>query len=234
MLLSKIVKGNYIRKSNIRNLFIQTANTPNPHSLKFLPGKRVLPEDYTTGVDFTPNAPDLNRSKLAKELFKIDGVLRVFFGNDFVSITKLDVDHWDGIKPQVFSAIMEHYASGEAAVLDDMPITDTTILEDDDEVVAMIKELLESRIRPAVQEDGGDIFYKGFEDGIVKLQLGGACAGCPSSMVTLKNGVQNMLMHYVPEVKGILEVTEDALEDLNKKEMLSFEEKLKQAGIPTE
>ena len=138
----------------------------------------------------------------------------------------------------MFSAIMDHYASGKPALTSTPEITDTTILDDDDEVVAMIKELLESRIRPAVQEDGGDIRYIGFaqESGIVTVQLAGSCVGCPSSSVTLKNGVENMLMHYIPEVTGVESLEEEGEEEQEvseeEKKAKSYEERLKAAGIP--
>ncbi|CCI41534.1 unnamed protein product [Albugo candida] len=214
-----------------RNMFVQTEPTPNPNSLKFLPGKAVLDDRFTTGVDFVPGAPEIRQSPLAKKLFQIDGINRVFFGKDFISITKGDDMHWDALRAEIFATIIDFYGSGEATMSDEPIITDTTILPEDDEVVAMIKELLEQRIRPSVQDDGGDIFYKGFdfEKGIVKLQLAGACAGCPSSSVTLKSGVENMLKHYIPEVLGIEEVNDAELEEVNKKEFQTFEEKLRAA-----
>ncbi|CAK4108614.1 unnamed protein product [Aphanomyces euteiches] len=217
----------------VRTMFIQTETTPNPQSLKFLPGRLVLDERFTTGVDFTPKGPELRRSLLAKDLFAISGVVRVFFGKDFISITKHDDEDWDVLRGQIFGTIMDYYASGKPIMTDEEVITDTTILDDDDEVVAMIKELLETRIRPAVQDDGGDIYYRGFDEttGIVKLQLAGSCAGCPSSSITLKNGVENMLMHYIPEVRGIQEVEDEELKDINNKEFQTLEEKLRKAGI---
>ncbi|KAJ0397728.1 hypothetical protein P43SY_007196 [Pythium insidiosum] len=219
-----------------RTMFIQTEATPNPHSIKFLPGREVLDERFTTGVDFTPGSEEVRRSTLAKKLFQIDGVTRVFFGKDFVSVTKNEDEDWDALRSEIFATIMDFYATGEQVMSDEPIVTDTTILPDDDEVVAMIKELLETRIRPSVQEDGGDIFYKGFDEasGIVKLQLAGSCAGCPSSSVTLKNGVENMLKHYIPEVRGIEEVQDDELNALNENEFKSFEDKLRAAGVLSE
>ncbi|GLD98099.1 hypothetical protein PINS_up006796 [Pythium insidiosum] len=217
-------------------MFIQTEPTPNPHSIKFLPGREVLDERFTTGVDFTPGSEEVRRSTLAKKLFQIDGVTRVFFGKDFVSVTKNEDEDWDALRSEIFATIMDFYATGEQIMSDEPIVTDTTILPDDDEVVAMIKELLETRIRPSVQEDGGDIFYKGFDEdsGIVKLQLAGSCAGCPSSSVTLKNGVENMLKHYIPEVRGIEEVQDDELNAINENEFKSFEDKLRAAGVLSE
>ncbi|KAM0913204.1 hypothetical protein ACQ4PT_012314 [Festuca glaucescens] len=213
-----------------RTMFIQTQSTPNPQSLMFHPGKPVM----EVGSSDFPNARTAMTSPLAKALFAIEGVTRVFFGSDFVTVTKSDETSWDYLKPEVFAAIMDFYSSGQPLFLDanTAAAKDTAIHEDDSEIVAMIKELLETRIRPAVQDDGGDIEYRGFdplvppslsaaygssyfkkfdysvslrcypfrETGIVKLQMQGACSGCPSSAVTLKSGIENMLMHYVPEV----------------------------------
>ncbi|KAG8380627.1 hypothetical protein BUALT_Bualt06G0035300 [Buddleja alternifolia] len=186
-----------------RSMFIQTQSTPNPASLMFYPGNPVM---ETGSTDF-PNARSAMTSPLAKTLFGIDGINRVFFGSDFVTVTKSEDSSWDILKPQIFAAIMDFYSSGQPLILDSTTASsmDTAIQEDDSETVAMIKELLETRIRPTVQDDGGDIEYVGFdpETGIVKLRMQGACSGCPSSSVTLKSGIENMLMHYVPEVKGV-------------------------------
>ncbi|KAK9740402.1 hypothetical protein RND81_03G032500 [Saponaria officinalis] len=184
-------------------MFIQTQPTPNPASLMFHLGKSVM---EAGSADF-PNARNAMNSPLARSLFSINGVTRVFFGSDFVTVTKTDEISWDILKPEIFAAIMDFYTSGQPLFLDESTAAsnDTAIYEDDSETVAMIKELLETRIRPAVQDDGGDIVYRGFdpESGMVKLQMQGACSGCPSSSVTLKSGIENMLMHYVPEVKGV-------------------------------
>ncbi|GMH10226.1 hypothetical protein Nepgr_012067 [Nepenthes gracilis] len=186
-----------------RTMFIQTQPTPNPSSLMFYPAKPVM---EVGSADF-PNARVAMNSPLAKALFGIDGITRVFFGSDFITVTKSEHTSWDYLKPEIFAAIMDFYTSGQPLFLDANTAAskDTTIHEDDSEVVAMIKELLETRIRPAVQDDGGDIEYCGFdpETGIVKLRMQGACSGCPSSSVTLKSGIENMMMHYVPEVKGV-------------------------------
>ncbi|KAH7685661.1 NifU-like domain-containing proteins protein [Dioscorea alata] len=183
-----------------RSMFIQTQSTPNPLSLMFYPGKPVM---EVGSADF-PNARVAMNSHLAKSLFSIDGITRVFFGSDFVTVTKSEEATWDFLKPEIFAAIMDFYSSGKPLFLDSNVAAsmDTAIKEDDSEIVAMIKELLETRIRPAVQDDGGDIEYRGFDEetGIVKLRMQGACSGCPSSSVTLKSGIENMLMHYVPEV----------------------------------
>ncbi|XP_076957322.1 nifU-like protein 4, mitochondrial [Bidens hawaiensis] len=186
-----------------RTMFIQTQSTPNPLSLMFYPGKPVM---EIGSADF-PNARTAMNSPLAKALYGIDGITRVFFGSDFVTVTKSEDASWDFLKPEIFAAIMDFYSSGQPLFLDAATSAsmDTAIHEDDSETVAMIKELLETRIRPAVQDDGGDIEYIGFdpESGVVKLKMQGACSGCPSSSVTLKSGIENMLMHYVPEVKAV-------------------------------
>ncbi|KAG0497283.1 hypothetical protein HPP92_001974 [Vanilla planifolia] len=186
-----------------RSMFIQTQSTPNPSSLMFYPGKQVM---EVGSADF-PNARAAMSSPLAKSIFAIDGITRVFFGSDFVTVTKSDEASWDFLKPEIFAAIMDFYSSGGTLFLDSNTAAskDTAIHEDDSEIVAMIKELLETRIRPAVQDDGGDIEYRGYDEetGTVKLRMQGACSGCPSSSVTLKSGIENMLMHYVPEVKRV-------------------------------
>ncbi|KAL9419272.1 hypothetical protein AB3S75_037099 [Citrus x aurantiifolia] len=186
-----------------RTMFIQTQPTPNPSSLMFYPGKPVM---EVGSADF-PNARAAMNSPLAKSLYGVDGITRVFFGSDFITVTKSEDTSWDLLKPEIFAAIMDFYSSGQPLFLDSETAAakDTAINEDDSETVAMIKELLETRIRPAVQDDGGDIEYRGFdpETGTVKLRMQGACSGCPSSSVTLKSGIENMLMHYVPEVKSV-------------------------------
>jgi len=190
-------------------MFIQTQSTPNPSSLMFYPGKSVM---EVGSADF-PNARSAMNSPLAKALYAVDGITRVFFGSDFITVTKSDDVSWDILKPEIFAAIMDFYSSGKPLFLDSNTVAsmDTAIHEDDSETVAMIKELLETRIRPAVQDDGGDIEYRGFDldTGIVKLRMQGACSGCPSSSVTLKSGIENMLMHYVPEVKSVEQELDD-------------------------
>ncbi|XP_046672811.1 NFU1 iron-sulfur cluster scaffold homolog, mitochondrial-like isoform X1 [Homalodisca vitripennis] len=209
-----------------RNMFIQTQDTPNPNSLKFLPGVKVLDPGQT--IDF-PNGTEAFCSPLAKLLFRIEGVKSVFFGPDFITITKLDEDvDWKLMKPEIFATIMDFFASGLPILTDAQPSSDTQINEDDDETVQMIKELLDTRIRPTVQEDGGDIVFMGFEDGIVKLKMQGSCTSCPSSVVTLKNGVQNMLQFYVPEVIAVEQV-EDKAQKLEKSAFEKMEEKFKSA-----
>jgi NFU1 iron-sulfur cluster scaffold homolog, mitochondrial len=212
MLRSSLRSTGFVRRG-CRSIFIDTQSTPNPHSMKFLPGKDVLEEGMGTGVYFQRNdRKDWKRSPLAKELFKLDEIKGVFFGRDFITITKNTNGVWNVMKPQVFSAILDFYSTN-LPVLQEFSedhISDTTILDTDDEVVATIKELMETRIRPAVQDDGGDIFLEGFDPdtGIVTVRLAGSCVGCPSSTATLRGGVENMLKHYVPEVTGIEDATD--------------------------
>ena len=183
-------------------MFIQTESTPNPATLKFLPGRDVMGEGAV--ADF-PSVETAARSPLAKALFAIPDVSRVFFGSDFISVTKRDGD-WKHLKPAILGAVMEHFTRGlpliEGAAEE---TTEESFSEDDAEVVEQIKELIETRVRPAVAADGGDIIFKGFdgESGVVSLHLQGSCAGCPSSTITLKNGIENMLRHYVPEVTAV-------------------------------
>lgn len=185
-------------------MFIQTEATPNPATLKFLPGVDVLPN----GTLEMRSEDEARRSPLAQALFSIDGVTGVFLGHDFVSVTK-SAGEWQHLKPAILGAIMEHFTSGRAVVAAAGEATDT---EDeffdpaDEETVATIKELLETRIRPAVAGDGGDITFRGFRDGTVYLSMRGACAGCPSSTATLKHGIQNLLCHYLPDVQAVEQV----------------------------
>lgn len=207
-----------------RTMFIQTHDTPNPNSLKFLPGVDVLGSGT---MDF-PTSRSAHGSPLARNLFRIDGVQRVFFGPDFITVTKMDDDavEWPVLKAEIYAVIMDFFASGLPILTEEKPPADTEILEEDDETVALIKELLDTRIRPTVQEDGGDIVYMGFEDGIVKLKMQGACTSCPSSIVTLKNGVQNMMQFYIPEVLGVEQI-EDEADQLQKDEFEKVEDSLK-------
>ncbi|KAK0083897.1 hypothetical protein PV325_007984 [Microctonus aethiopoides] len=206
-----------------RQMFIQTQDTPNPNSLKFLPGSAVLDAGQTK--DF-PTPADSYCSPLAKMLFRVDGVKSVFFGPDFITVTKVDEDvDWSLLKPEIFAVIMDFFSTGLPILSEAQPSSDTQINEDDDEIVQMIKELLDTRIRPTVQEDGGDLVFMGFENGIVKLKMQGSCTSCPSSVVTLKNGVQNMMQFYIPEVLGVEQV-EDASDKESKKEFDKLEQQL--------
>jgi Fe-S cluster biogenesis protein NfuA len=183
-------------------MFIQTESTPNPATLKFLPGREVMGEGAV--ADF-PSADTAGRSPLARALFTIPDVSRVFFGADFISVTKGEGD-WKHLKPAVLGAIMEHFTRGEALIEGAAEESEAERYgEADAEVVEQIKELIETRVRPAVAQDGGDIIFRGFDGGtgIVSLHLQGSCAGCPSSTMTLRNGIENMLRHYVPEVTAV-------------------------------
>ena len=183
-------------------MFIQTEPTPNPAALKFLPGKTVL----ESGVADFVSRDDAVRSPLARLLFEIDGVMGVFLGHDFITVTKTEDKDWQVLNPLILGAIMDHYTSGAPAIdsEEDASERDQGQSDDiDDEIVLQIKELIETRVRPAVAQDGGDIVYRGFKEGTVYLQLHGACAGCPSSTATLKMGIENMLRHYVPEVSQV-------------------------------
>lgn len=194
-------------------MFIQTESTPNDNSVKFIPGTPVM--GAKGSMEFI-NAREAMASPLAKKLFLIDGVESVFFGPDFVAVNKTDTVSWPQLKPDIFATLMDFFSSGQE-ILDDghsSQASDTRIEPGDSETVQMIKELLETRIRPSIQEDGGDIEYMGFADGIVKLKLRGACRTCDSSSVTLKHGIQNMLMHYIPEVQGVEQIQDD-LEQLS-------------------
>ncbi|XP_053660839.1 NFU1 iron-sulfur cluster scaffold homolog, mitochondrial-like [Anopheles marshallii] len=212
-----------------RGMFIQTQDTPNPDSLKFLPGVSVLEKGQT--MDF-PAVSSARCSPLAKLLFRVEGVQSVFFGSEFVTITKQEDAEWRTIKPEVFAVIMDFFASGLPVVTDATPNLDTQCNENDDETVRMIKELLDSRIRPTVQEDGGDIIFVGFEDGTVKLKLQGSCSSCSSSIVTLKNGVQNMLQFYIPEVVAVEQVT-DEVDKMAEEEFSRLEQQIRQKEEPT-
>ncbi|HBD92201.1 MAG: iron transporter [Rhodobacteraceae bacterium GWE1_64_9] len=183
-------------------MFIQTESTPNPATLKFLPGQTVLEigtADFQT-VESTEKSP------LAARIFAVSGVQGVFFGNDFVTVTKSDATQWDHIKPAILGAIMEHYQSGAPVMQGEAAAggghANNHAAEDED-IVRQIKELLDTRVRPAVAQDGGDITFHGFDRGVVYLHMQGACAGCPSSTLTLKMGIENLLRHYIPEVTEV-------------------------------
>ena len=183
-------------------MFIQTEATPNPATLKFIPGRVVL--DGGT-LEF-PNRDAAARSPLAGRLFAVPGVTGVFYGSDFITVTKSEGD-WQHLKPSILGAIMEHYMSGAPLLADGSATNDEAQDEDaeffdpaDSETVDMIKDLIETRVRPAVANDGGDITFRGFKEGIVYLNMKGSCAGCPSSTATLQHGIQNLLRHFVPDV----------------------------------
>ena len=183
-------------------MFIQTEATPNPATLKFLPGRTVM-ADGTLDIRDSRAA---ERSPLARRLFAVPGVTGVFFGSDFVSVTK-DEGEWQHLKPAILGAIMEHYLSGDPVLegeADALGADEDEFFDDKDRAtVDTIKELLETRVRPAVAGDGGDITFRGFKDGIVYLAMKGSCSGCPSSTATLKHGIQNLLRHFLPDVREV-------------------------------
>jgi Fe-S cluster biogenesis protein NfuA len=184
-------------------MFIQTETTPNPATLKFLPGRAVLPE----GTLDVRDKAGAERSPLAARLFDIPGVSGVLLGADFIAVTKNDGE-WQQLKPAVLGAIMEHFLSGMPVLRTEPTATGGAefFAPEDAETVATIKELIETRVRPAVAQDGGDITFQGFREGVVYLNMRGSCAGCPSSTATLKHGIQNLLRHFVPEVREIQEI----------------------------
>ena len=183
-------------------MFIQTEETPNPSTLKFLPGREVLPNG---SMDFR-SEQDAKNSPLAEALFNVDGVVGVFLSDDFITITKRDDKDWHLMKPGLLGVIMEHFTANRPVIIsdDENSKSGSSVKDEDDDVVLQIKELLYTRVRPAVAQDGGDIVFEDFTDGTVTVQMRGACAGCPSSTATLKMGIENMLKHYIPEVKEVV------------------------------
>lgn len=182
-------------------MFIQTEATPNPATLKFIPGVPVM---ASGSVDFRAHGEAAGRSPLAEALFAIEGVTGVFLGGDFISVTKADLIDWPVLKPAVLGAVMEHFTRGLPVMAEELDGDDPDAGPDmSDPVVQQINELLDTRVRPAVAGDGGDIVFRAFEDGVVYLSMQGACAGCPSSTATLKMGIENMLRHFVPEVQEV-------------------------------
>jgi len=181
-------------------MFIQTESTPNPATLKFLPGQAVLP----SGTADFPSEDAAQASPLAQRIFAAGGVAGVFLGPDFVTVTKADDVDWAHIKPAILGAVMEHYQSGQPAIEGEAgSVSHAEHDGPDGAIVGQIKELLDTRVRPAVAQDGGDITFHGFERGVVYLHMQGACAGCPSSTMTLKMGIENLLRHYIPEVTEV-------------------------------
>ncbi|HEY1145336.1 MAG TPA: NifU family protein [Allosphingosinicella sp.] len=187
-------------------MLIQTEATPNPATLKFLPGETVL----TSGTRDFATPEEAEASPLASAIFSTGDVVGVFFGSDFISVTAAPSVDWSGLKPQVLGVLLDHFASGaplfnqaSAAGIHVAPAGEIGDEGEDEDVVAQIKELIETRVRPAVAQDGGDIVYRGFQKGTVFVALHGACSGCPSSIMTLKNGIETLLKHYVPEVDAV-------------------------------
>jgi len=185
-------------------MFIQTEQTPNPSTLKFLPGRDVLGEG---AADFTDPQQARGVSPLAARLFDVDGVAGVYLGGDFISVSKTEMEDWYTLKTLVLGAIMEHFLSGEPVLAEGAELPGGVEIDESDATVKQIKELIDNRVRPAVAQDGGDIVFHGFDRGIVYLHMQGACAGCPSSTITLKNGIENLLKYYVPEVVEVRAVS---------------------------
>lgn len=177
-------------------MFIQTEQTPNPETIKFIPGETVM----VSGTAQFDAIHDCGESPLAKRLFAIDGVKSVFLGPDFISVTKSQDKSWPDLKTFILAAVMEHFSLGLPVVNAQIHVRPAKISDIDQEIVKQIEELLETRVRPAVQQDGGDIEFDSYEDGIVYLRMRGACSGCPSSSMTLKAGIENMLRHFIPEI----------------------------------
>lgn len=180
-------------------MFIQTEQTPNPASLKFLPGREVM----TVGTANFPSAESAARSPLAQRLFEVEGVTGVFLGTDFVTVSKADTIDWYVLKPSILGVIMEHFTAGRPVILAETAEGSETQSAEDSEIEAQIRELIDTRVRPAVAQDGGDIIFQGYEHGVVYLHMQGSCSGCPSSTMTLKAGIENMLRHYIPEVTEV-------------------------------
>ena len=181
-------------------MFIQTEPTPNPATLKFLPGRPVL----ESGVaEFKDNDAAVGGSPLAERIFTVEGVTGVYLAGDFISVTKTDSVDWYMLKPAILGAIMEHFMTGDPVLAPGTEALPPEALDDADPTIRQIKELIESRVRPAVARDGGDIVFHGFDQGIVYLQMRGACSGCPSSALTLKSGIENLLKYYVPDVTEV-------------------------------
>jgi Fe-S cluster biogenesis protein NfuA len=188
-------------------MFIQTEETPNPQSLKFIPDGIIIVEKGSLEIKNKVDAKE--KSPLALELFAIEGVHSIFLGHDFITVTKLPEIDWKHIKTEIMACIVDFFVAGKQAVKDSAKADDSSVNEDDNEIVKQIKELLEVKVRPAVAMDGGDVIYRGFEDGVVKLELKGSCSGCPSSTITLKHGIENMFKHYIPEVESVEQVFEE-------------------------
>eukprot|EP01006_Ploeotia_vitrea_P028832 TRINITY_DN61466_c0_g1_i1.p2 TRINITY_DN61466_c0_g1~~TRINITY_DN61466_c0_g1_i1.p2 ORF type:complete len:234 (+),score=132.79 TRINITY_DN61466_c0_g1_i1:103-804(+) len=213
-----------------RSLFVQTQATPNPNSLKFLVPKDHAPLlESGQALSFTRSGyKEAQKSPLAAKLMQLDDVGGVFIGEDFVTVTISEEADWKLTKPEVFAVLTDFLASGQSVLADAAEHADTAIEEDDDEVVSMIKEILETRIRPILQEDGGDVRFHAFnhETGIVQLELLGACDGCPSAGVTFHSAIENMLMHYIPEVDGIEEYKDPEIERVSQEQLEKLEQGL--------
>lgn len=180
-------------------MFIQTEDTPNPNSLKFIPDMEIMGDKNP--INFSDKKSAII-SPLASVLFEIDGVNGIFLGHDFITVTKQKESDWSIMKPYILSAIMDHFVKG-GIVIDENAKSPKEIAKDEDPLIAQIKELIETRVRPAVAQDGGDIIFHSYDEGVVQLELHGSCSGCPSSTITLKNGIESMLKHYIPEIIAV-------------------------------
>ncbi|MBM5782186.1 MAG: NifU family protein [Pelagibacterales bacterium] len=187
-------------------MFIQTEETPNPASLKFIPDGKIVLEKGV--AEFKNQKSAATKSPLALQLFEVEGVESIFLGRDFITVTKSENIDWQKIKTEILATIMDFFVSGKPVVFEENN-SENSSNEEDSEIVKQIKELIEVKVRPAVAMDGGDIIYRNFEEGIVYLELRGSCSGCPSSTITLKNGIENMLKHYIPEVIAVEQIFED-------------------------
>ena len=226
-----------------RTMFIKVDSTPNPDALKFIPEAPLVDDESFTGQHYRTVA-DARNSKLVRELLRVPGISSVFVSRDFISVNKSEHTQWDAVRAMVLHLMLEHLDDEEegGGILQELPPVDSAhvVQDEDDEIVAAIKELMETRIRPAVQEDGGDIFFVSWDEGTgtVRVRMAGSCVGCPSSTVTLRNGVENMLQHYVPEVEAIEAVDEDGIptdntaSGLSDEEPLSIAAQLAKAGVP--
>ena len=181
-------------------MFIQTEETPNPATLKFLPGREVM---GSKGTAFYTDAESAKLSPLATELFGVENVKAVFLGREFITVTKTEAGSWDVLRPLLLTTVMDHFVAGRPVMAEADKPAPREVKEGEDPIIGQIIELIDTRVRPAVAMDGGDIVFHSFEDGIVKLEMHGSCSGCPSSTATLKQGIENMLKHYIPEVISV-------------------------------
>lgn len=204
-----LISKSFIHSTRSLRMFIQVEDTPNPNSLKFYPGQIVL---ETGTADFQDKVQASMRSPLAKALFRIKGVKSVFFAQDFITVTKDDDDKidWGVLKPQIFSEIMIFYTMGQPILYGDLKDDPNMVNDDDSDIVREIKELISEKIRPTIQEDGGDLEFVSYDDKIVKVRLQGACTSCPSSVITLKNGIKNMLQFYIPEIEDVEQISDES------------------------
>jgi len=220
---SKFNKSNFFESAH--KLKITYKSTPNPDSLMFYPGVPVLGENKST-MNF-PTKSSAKNSPLAQYLWRINGVIGVFLGPDYITVNKSEYEEWPGLSRAIMGTLLDFYSSGEKVIEEEISERDDLkIKEEDSEVVKMIKEILETRVRPAVQDDGGDLIFKGFDQGVVFVKMQGSCSGCPSSSVTLKNGIENMLKHWIPEVISVVALDDDDLSKINSEVFSNAEKKI--------